>query len=341
LEETNSDPSDIREIYERAIAQVPDVSDKRFWRRYIFLWIRYAVYEELVTEDIERARQIYQQCIAVVPHKQFTFAKIWLLYAKFEIRQADVAKARKILGQGLGRAGKPRLYRGYIELEIKLKEFDRVRKLYEKFLESYPDLPQPWIDFATVEQELGDEERARAIYELAIAQPEMETPELVWRRYIEFETDIGEYDKARALYEKLLDNASHVKVWIAYAMFEASVPDEDEPDDEDDNDQISEGAKLRARAVFQRAWDYFKEQRMKEERAELNNAWLQFEQTYGDELSREKVEKQAPNLVKRRRRLDDGTFEEYYDYSFPTDERNMAKLLERAHRWREQHAASS
>lgn len=341
LEETNSDADDVRDVYERAIAQVPAEPDKRFWRRYIFLWIRYAVYEELTTEDVDRARQVYQQCISVVPHKQFTFAKVWLLYAQFEIRQGDVARARKILGQAIGRAPKPRLFRGYIDLEIKLKEFDRVRKLYERFLETFPELPTAWVAFATLEHDLGDDDRARAIYDLAISQPEMETPELVWRRYIEFETDVGEYDRARALYERLIADAGHVKVWIAFAMFEASVSDDDDDNDDDDDKTISEDAKRRARAVFDRAWTYFKEKGLKESRVELNNTWLQFEETYGDAESLDKVKKQTPSLVKRRRRLDDGSFEEYYDYVFPTDERSMAKLLERAHRWRQEKQASA
>jgi crooked neck len=40
----------VREIYERAVAQVPPGSEKRFWRRYIFLWLNYALFEEIETE---------------------------------------------------------------------------------------------------------------------------------------------------------------------------------------------------------------------------------------------------------------------------------------------------
>ena len=39
-----------REVYERAVANVPPAPDKRLWRRYIYLWIYYAVFEELVAE---------------------------------------------------------------------------------------------------------------------------------------------------------------------------------------------------------------------------------------------------------------------------------------------------
>jgi hypothetical protein len=67
------------------------------WRRYICLWINYALFEELEAEDVERTRQVYRHCLELLPHKHFTFAKIWLLYAKFEIKNKNLTVARKSL----------------------------------------------------------------------------------------------------------------------------------------------------------------------------------------------------------------------------------------------------
>ena len=39
----------VREVYERAVAQVPPGGEKRHWRRYIFLWLNYALFEEIET----------------------------------------------------------------------------------------------------------------------------------------------------------------------------------------------------------------------------------------------------------------------------------------------------
>jgi crooked neck len=47
--ETAADAEKVREVYERAVAQVPPGSEKRFWRRYIFLWLNYALFEEIET----------------------------------------------------------------------------------------------------------------------------------------------------------------------------------------------------------------------------------------------------------------------------------------------------
>ena len=35
-----------REVYEQAVSQVPPADEKRHWRRYIFLWLNYALFEE-------------------------------------------------------------------------------------------------------------------------------------------------------------------------------------------------------------------------------------------------------------------------------------------------------
>jgi crooked neck len=40
----------VREVYERAVANKPLANEKRLWRRYIFLWLYYAVFEESETK---------------------------------------------------------------------------------------------------------------------------------------------------------------------------------------------------------------------------------------------------------------------------------------------------
>ena len=57
----------------------------------------YALFEELECNAAERVRAIYTAVLEVIPHKKFTFAKIWLLFAQFEIRQKNLQAARKIL----------------------------------------------------------------------------------------------------------------------------------------------------------------------------------------------------------------------------------------------------
>ncbi|PQE11095.1 hypothetical protein CJF31_00011491 [Rutstroemia sp. NJR-2017a BVV2] len=338
LEEVSGDVDRVRDVYERAIAQIPPTQEKRHWRRYIYLWIFYAVWEEMESKDISRARQIYQECLKLIPHKKFTFAKIWLLKAHFEIRQQQLSAARKTLGQAIGMCPKDKLFKGYVELEIKLFEFVRCRTLYEKHIEWNPANCQAWIKFAELERGLDDLERARAIFELAVSQPVLDMPELLWKAYIDFEEEEGEYERTRRLYERLLEKTDHVKVWISYAHFEINVPDEEEEEEEEAEEKpVSEAAKARARKVFERALKSMKDKDLKEERVSLLNAHLSFERTHGTAEDIDKVQKQMPRKTKRRRKLDDDSYEEYVDYVFPADDeqtRNLASILAKAQSWK-------
>ncbi|XP_003971475.2 crooked neck-like protein 1 [Takifugu rubripes] len=329
LVENDADPDTVRDVYERAIANIPPIQEKRHWRRYIYLWINYALYEELEVKDPERTRQVYQACLDLIPHKKFTFAKIWLLYAQFEIRQKSLQAARKTMGMAIGKCPKNKLLKGYIELELQLREFDRCRKLYEKYLEFSPENCTTWIKFAELETILGDSERARAIFELAIGQPRLDMPEVLWKSYIDFEIEQEEYENTRNLYKRLLQRTQHVKVWISSAKFELSV---------EDPERLQ-----RCRQVFEEANKSLRNCEQKEERLLLLESWRDFEREFGSDATIERVRKLLPEKVKKRRKLtaEDGSdagWEEYYDYIFPEDAANQPnrKLLAMVKLWKKQ-----
>ncbi|UIZ22335.1 hypothetical protein KXD40_005355 [Peronospora effusa] len=337
----------VREVYERAIANVPPISEKKYWRRYIYLWIKYALFEELLAGDnddsgssSERCKQVYQTCLKLIPHEKFTFAKIWILYAKFLIRQRDVQSARMTLGEALGRCPKKKLFARYIELELMMGEIDRCRKIYMRFLEFDPQNCDSWQKYAMLERQVGEIERARAIYELAIKQPVLDMPEMIWKHYIDFEIENDERDNTRALYERLLERTKHVKVWMSFAQFEASSSD----------NKNAQGENLKsARDVFERALRYMKEQggdELKEDRVLCMETWLEMERKGGNDMMIQKVSDMLPRKVTKQRMAyaQDGTelgLEEYADYIFPDDEQAQShlKLLQAAQLWKQKKRA--
>ncbi|KAF4072453.1 hypothetical protein AMELA_G00263180 [Ameiurus melas] len=329
LVESDADANTVREVYGRAISNVPLIREKRHWRRYIYLWINYALFEELEVKDPERTRQVYQACLALIPHQKFTFAKIWLLYSQFEVRQKNLQNARQCLGTSIGKCPKNKLFKGYIELELQLREFDRCRKLYEKHLEFSPENCTTWIKYAELETILGETERVRAIFELGISQPRLDMPELLWKSYIDFEIEQKEYENTRGLYKRLLQRIQHVKVWISYAQFELSIE--------------GEGRVERCRQVYEEANRSLRTCEEKEERLMLLKAWNKFEQMYATLANKDRVRKLMPEKVKKRRKLkaengSDAGWEEYYDYIFPEDAANQPnlKLLAMAKTWKKQ-----
>jgi crooked neck len=264
----------------------------------------------------------------LIPYKHFTFAKIWLLYAKFEIRNKNLSIARKSLGKSLGMCPKVKLFRGYIDLEIQLREFDRCRILYQKFLEFDPENCVTWMKFAELETLLGEIDRARAIYELAVNMPRLDMPEFLWKAYIDFEVGLNETEKARELYERLLEKTLNVKVWKSYAQFEMS-------SSEEGNVALTRRVYVRANQSLRGAGE--------EERISLLESWQMFETQNGDEKSLENVVQKMPKKKRKRQKIQayDGTEEgwkESVEYIFPEDEATKPnlKLYEMAKAWKKQ-----
>ncbi|KII66200.1 Crooked neck-like protein 1 [Thelohanellus kitauei] len=334
LENEIGDLVEIRDAYERVVATLPPVevpvayySGKKHWKRYIYFWIRYAIFEELTTDNIPRVREIFKACLNVIPHKNFSFSKIWILFAQFEIRQGDITAARKILGTALGKCPSEKLYREYIEIEISLYQFQRARILYEKYIELNPSNCVPWIKYAEMEMNLGNTERAAGIYELATSQENLNMPEVLWKSYIDFAIYMGEYDLVRNIYERLLERTAHSKVWISYAQFEAGT---EEPDSFD-----------KARAIFRRADEILKQLEDIDQRILLVKTWKDFEDQYGTKETIDEVKGILPRKVKKRRRIIDENgnetgWEEYFEYAFGDTAAMLpnSKLLKLAKLWK-------
>jgi crooked neck len=314
-----------RELYERAIANVPPTETKPFWKRYIYLWINFALFEELIAQDLDRCEQVLKGCIAIIPHKQFTFAKVWIQFAQFYVRRKQLGKARQVFGNALGQCPRKKVFAAYIAIESALGNIDRCRTLHEKHIEFAPDSSQAWVDFAVTEASLAEFDRSRGLFELAVQQDEMDMPEIVWKTYIDFEAEHGTPEAVRALYTRLIDKTHHVKVYISFVQYEASIE-----------------AVAEARAVLGAADAFFKQEDAREERALILETWNEFEGVHGSTKEVEDIQKMQPIRVKKKRRIVDednvqAGWEEYWDYQF-ADEAQAAKpglkLLAKARAWK-------
>jgi len=273
--------------------------------------------------------------------REIVFSKIWLLYAQLLVRMDDLPKARRKLGYSIGKFPKNKTFREYIAIELELLEFDRCRKLYEKWIENFPDSALIWIKYFEFESLLGEVERARAILNNSIDIPIISSPEILWKTLIEFETSLENFDEVRNLYERLLERTNHPKVWIAFSKFESQ------------NGEIS-----KARHVYQLSTEKYAKlaEQMKKstqpddseqlshntDRSLIIDSWMQFEIENGDEAAQNLVREKLPKRIKKRRQLfntdgSEGGWEEYYDYIFPEDvsAKPNIKLLSMAKKWKE------
>jgi len=331
LEETHGSPGDVRDVFERAVSNVPPANDKKFWRRYVYVWINYALYEELEMEDSAQAIKVYNACLGLIPHQSFSFAKVWVLTSKCHIRRKDLKAARAVMGRAIGVCGKEGIFKEYIKFELALGEVDRCRTLYSKYLETFPENCEAWKKFSELEESVGEVDRCRALLELAVGQQSLDMPEVLWKGFIDFEINQGEGDKARSLFERLLEKTGHVKVWISFANFEAT--------------EVGKGVES-AREVYEKAYKQLKEEDLREERVLLLDAWRTMEKEKGSAEKVAEVEAKLPRRIKKKRmKTDPHTgaelgWEEYYEFVFPDDKKagGNLKILEMAAKWKKKQA---
>lgn len=325
LEELVGDIDRTRDTYERAVAQVPPLLEKRHWRRYIYLWINYALFEELISKDVDRTRAVYDKVLQIIPHRKFSFSKIWIYYAEFEVRQLQLDRVRRIFGRAIGECGKEKIFTAYAGLELGLGNIERCRKIHAKFIETHPSLPKAWISMVDFEVITEETERARALCEIAISMDIVDMPELIWKRYIDLESELGQLGRARDLYDRLLEKTKHFKAFKAYSTFEY---------------EKCGNIKL-ARDVLERGIQYCKDNKLNEERKFLVEHWLALEKQNGDKEAIARVTAMKPKAVRIRKTIigDDGTsqgFEEVIEYLFKDDLPQAAnlKILEKAKAWK-------
>ena len=164
LEEDYGNENSCREIYERAIANVPPIKEKKYWKRYVYLWINYALYEECVCNNIEVTEQIYKNILDLIPHKEFTFSNIWILTTNFYLRQKNLDKARKLFGISMGICPKKKIIDSYINLELQLGNNDRVKKIFQNYIQKFPNDEDIWHNFCKFEESLEEFNVAEVLY---------------------------------------------------------------------------------------------------------------------------------------------------------------------------------
>jgi crooked neck len=306
LRETFSDVNMARQTYDRVFAHPPPrKGEKKDWGKFVLVCLSFAIFEERIAKSPENTRGVFHRLLSLIPHKKFTFSRVWVLYAYFEIRQDNLKAARTILGHALGTCPRSGIFDAYIEIETLLRNEDRVRTLFQKFIETIPSDLRAWVKFAQFESTHGNIDTARRLFEAAIESDAIDATELLWSVYIDFESKVGNVENVRSLYRRDLAGDNQIALWKGWILLEA--------DDCGDLDC--------ARRLFDEAERSLSEKR--EDRKQLREFRVAFEREFGtDETVSEAVAK-LPKLNDQ-----DGTL------IFPEeDEASVASLLEAAELW--------
>ncbi|KAF9591068.1 hypothetical protein IFM89_001278 [Coptis chinensis] len=105
-----------------------------------------------------------RECLKLIPHSKFSFAKIRLLVAQFEIRQKNIDGARKLLGNAIGRAPKDK---AYIDFEISKGNMKEPHNSIRGYLIAQKHL-KVWITLLAFEAIFGLEGNDAGCFENAV-----------------------------------------------------------------------------------------------------------------------------------------------------------------------------
>lgn len=216
MEEMLGNIAGTRQVFERWMSWEPD---ENAWSAYIKLEKKYGEYE--------RARAIFERFTIVHPEP-----RNWIKWTRFEEDFGTSDLVREVFGAAVETLGDEfmdeKLFMAYARFEVKLKEYERARAIYkfaldrmprsksqsihkayttfekqfgdrqgiedvvlakrrvgyEEQLKENPKRYDTWFDYARLEESAGDADRVRDVYERAIAQLPPTQEKRHWRRYI-------------------------------------------------------------------------------------------------------------------------------------------------------------
>lgn len=307
LEEEAEDWREAQRVLVEGQGHLPERLDKASWKRYVWLFRAQAILEETQLGDKTAAVATLERCLKVIPHKMFTFGKVWIETAKIHLRIGDLKATRMFLGRAIGVTGASAVYAFYIDLESRLGNFDRCRTLHEKRIEADPSQSVNWISYCDMEAGIGEVDRARSVITKSLEVGLVDQPEHLWKAAIDLEVEHGQPRDVLKLYNSLLEKSRHVKVYLSLGLY-----------------CVSQEMVGRMREVFGEADALFKVERMNEERAAIINNWFECEVQLGDQVWVEKVRQKLPKKIKKQRVVPgpagsfvgDLQYEEYVDYVF-------------------------
>ncbi|CAD5228216.1 unnamed protein product [Bursaphelenchus okinawaensis] len=151
---------------------------------------------------LERARDLFEQCLENCPPK---FAKgIYLLYAKLEEECGLSRHAMAIYNRAAKNVEESDMimvYNIYLKKAIELFGLTNSRQIFSEAIEALPedDSREMSLKFAKVEQNLGEIDRARAIYAHCAEVCDPRVHGQFWETWKEFEVKHGNEDTIREM----------------------------------------------------------------------------------------------------------------------------------------------
>lgn len=198
LLEENKYFEDAFKVYERGVKifKYPHVKD--IWVTYLSKFVkRYG------KAKLERARELFEHAIEKAPAEDVK--PIYLQYAKLEEQYGLSKRAMKVYDQAVKavpNSEKLNMYDIYIDRAKEMFGVPKTREIYEQAIESGlpdTDVKTMCMKYAELERNLGEIDRARAIYVFASQFADPRSDPTFWKKWNDFEVQHGNEDTFREM----------------------------------------------------------------------------------------------------------------------------------------------
>lgn len=196
--EENKYFEDAFKVYERGVKifKYPHVKD--IWVTYLSKFVkRYG------KTKLERARELFEHAIEQAPENEVK--PIFLQYAKLEEEYGLAKRAMKVYDQAVKTvpdSEKLSMYEIYIARAAAIFGVPKTREIYEQAIESGlrdNDAKKMCLKYAELEKNLGEIDRARAIYVFASQFADPRSDPDFWKKWKDFEIQHGNEDTFREM----------------------------------------------------------------------------------------------------------------------------------------------
>ncbi|XP_074568355.1 uncharacterized protein LOC141824909 [Curcuma longa] len=196
--EDNKYFEDAFKVYERGVKifKYPHVKD--IWVTYLSKFVkRYG------KTKLERARELFEHAIEQAPENEVK--PIFLQYAKLEEEYGLAKRAMKVYDQAVMTvpdSEKLSMYEIYIARAASIFGVPKTREIYEQAIESGlrdNDAKKMCLKYAELEKNLGEIDRARAIYVFASKFADPRSDPDFWKKWNDFEIQHGNEDTFREM----------------------------------------------------------------------------------------------------------------------------------------------
>ncbi|KAG6535308.1 hypothetical protein ZIOFF_000273 [Zingiber officinale] len=196
--EENKYFEDAFKVYERGVKifKYPHVKD--IWVTYLSKFVkRYG------KTKLERVRELFEHAIEQAPENEVK--PIFLQYAKLEEEYGLAKRAMKVYDQAVKTvpdSEKLSMYEIYIARAASIFGVPKTREIYEQAIESGlrdNDAKKMCLKYAELEKNLGEIDRARAIYVFASQFADPRSDPDFWKKWKDFEIQHGNEDTFREM----------------------------------------------------------------------------------------------------------------------------------------------